>query len=360
VKPFVIFALPRSRTYWLSRFLTYGGSTCGHDETRHVRSVEDVRSWLAQDQVGTVETAAAPFWRLLLKERPDAKVLVVRRPVAEVVDSLMRLGIAFDREALTTKMHRLDRKLDVIERRFPGAQSVRFSDLAHEAACKEVFEYCLPFAHDPLWWAQISAVNLQINLPALLRYEQAHAVQLRRAERLCTQQIQANKRSDKVRLGPIDRAGITIQQEGWHNFYRDGGHLFTEHCKAVGEPEDEWRRKNLPMLDQLEDAGAWQVITARSNGRMLAYLMTLVGPSLEACNRITGTQTLFFASKDVAGMGLGMVLQRMSLDLLKKRGVHEVIMRAGVRGSGPKLGTLYRRLGAEEFGHLYRLKLKAA
>jgi hypothetical protein len=52
-----------------------------------------------------------------------------------------------------------------------------------------------------------------------------------------------------------------------------------------------------------------------------------------------------------------MKLQRASLAALRERGVDEVVMRAGHRGSGPRLGTIYRRLGAEEFGNLYRLEL---
>ena len=91
--PFVVFALPRSRTFWASRFLSYGGWACGHDEALHVRALDDVRSWFAQPYVGTVETAAAPFWRLLHAVCPQAKVVVIRRPVSDVVTSLMALGV---------------------------------------------------------------------------------------------------------------------------------------------------------------------------------------------------------------------------------------------------------------------------
>lgn len=358
--PFVIFALPRSRTYWLSHFLSYQGWICGHDEARHVRSVDDVRSWLAMPAAGTVETAASPFWRLLLQERPDARVVVVRRPVAEVIDSLSRVGVVFDLDILTRNMIRLDRKLDIIERRFPGALSVRYEDLTLEATCKTVFEHCLPFQHNHDRWKQLAALNLQTSVPALLRYEAAHAPQLRRAEQLVVQQIRTTIRSARVRTGAPDERGVTIQQEGIGTFRRDAAGLFAEHCAAVGEPSDQWSRKNMKMLDFLDATNCLHIVTARCNGRVLAYLMTVIGPSLEDANRISGTQTIFFASEDAAGMGLGMTLQKASLAMLKQHGVEEVIMRAGVRGTGPRLGALYRRLGAEAFGNLYRLDLKAA
>jgi len=353
--PFVIFGLPRSRTYWLSRYLSCGDWVCGHDEARHVRSIEDVCSWFSQEGVGSVETAAAPFWRLV---PPGVRLAVIRRPVEDVVNSLMATGIVFNKNKLTTRMRHLDRKLDQIEG--SGAMSVQFADLSSESVCARLFEHCLGLPHDPAWWARLAPINLQINLAAELRYAAAHGPQLRRAEALCAGEIRRRLRPAKVRPGPVDANGVSIQAEKLETFIRDGEHLFAEHCLAVGEPEDEWTRKNIPMIERLEDAGGWLFMTARCNGRMLGYLQTLVGPSLEAVGRVSGTQGLFFVSRDAKGMNLGMKLQRATIETLKARGTYEIMMRAGVRGSGPDLGVMYRRLGAEEFGHLYKLKLKAA
>lgn len=36
---FVVFSMPRSRSAWLARFLSYGDWHCGHDEIRHFRSL---------------------------------------------------------------------------------------------------------------------------------------------------------------------------------------------------------------------------------------------------------------------------------------------------------------------------------
>jgi hypothetical protein len=46
--------------------------------------------------------------------------------------------------------------------------------------------------------------------------------------------------------------------------------------------------------------------------------------------------------------------------MLKARGVNDVFMRAGVRGSGDRLDTIYRRMGAQNNGQEYRLILKEA
>jgi len=354
--PFVIFTLPRSRSVWLSRFLTCGPWICEHDQARYVRSVDDVRSWFSLPFYGSVETAAAPFWRLARHIRPDLKIVVVRRPVDEVAGSLLRTGVEFDRAALEAQLVHMDRKLDQIAYDI----SVDFADLSEERTCQRIFEYCLGLPHDRERWTSFHRQNLQIDLATQLNYVRAYGMQLCKAEATCVRATRAVIRGAKFRPGPVDARGISIQQERLGTFIRDGVDLFSEHCMAVGEEPDEWTRKNIPMIEQLESGGCWQFMTARSNGRMLAYLMTLVGPSIEKVGRVSATQTLFFASRDAQGMGLGMALQQASIADLRSKGVHEVIMRDGIRGAGGRLNILYRRLGADDFGHLWKLQLKAA
>lgn len=350
--PFVIFALPRSRTAWLSRFLTYGDWTCGHEELRHVRSLDDVAAWFAQPCTGTIETAGAAWWRMLA---PGVKVVTIRRPVAEVVDSLMRIpGCRFDRDALTRNMTRLDAKLDQIEARIPGVLSVRFSDLADEATCARVFEHCLPYAHDNDRWAALAPINVQIDMRALIRYCQAYAPALDRVAALAKQKSLATMALQRS----ADTDGVTIQCEDFDTWRRDGEALFKNHCLTVGEVPDQWERKNIPLMAKLYEAGAMQIMTARCNGRMFGYLMTLISPSLVSEGIVTGTNATFFADDQFPG--LGMKLQRAALAELKKRGVTEVFWEAGQRGSGPRLGTMYRRLGGVAHGQTYRLELSEA
>jgi len=349
--PFVIFALPRSRTRWLSRFLSYGDWHCGHEELMHCRTLDDVRSWLAQPCTGTAETAAAPFWRLLTAYAPDARVVVIRRPVAAVVASLMALRLGFNEGVLTLAMRRMDAKLDQIAARLPGALSVPFEDLATEAGCARVFEHCLPYRHDPAWWAAVAPMNIQCDMVAVLRYFAAHGPQLQKLAR------QAKHRMAATLARPAEIDGVTFQHEPFEQFYRDAVPLFREHLAQTEQSPEAYLDKNIPLFRLLDAGGALQTITARSNGRMFGYLQSIIGPSLDAPDVVQALHTLFFASPDIRG--LGMKLQRAALEALSARGVDEVLMRAGHRGSGPRLGTFYRRLGAEPFGELYRLNLGA-
>ena len=352
--PFIIYALPRSRTFWLSRFLSYGGWTCGHDEIAHIRSLEDVKAWLNLPATGTVETAGAPWWRLVQEMRPDIRTVVVRRPIADAMhDLLTRTGQAFDEAALWAQMRRLDAKLDQVERRVPGVLSVGFDDLNAEAACAAVFEHCLPFRHDPAWWAALAPIRLTINFPAQMRYYQAHAGQLQRAANSAKQHILAGMARRTV---TFDR--FTFQQEPFDVWYRDGAALFAQHLMTVGEPPDAYAAKNLPLMRAMDQAGAMQITTARSNGRMFGYLMALMTPALDSENRTEALHTTFYADPDAPG--LGMKLQRASLDALRARGVDLAVFRAGPRGAGPRMGALFRRLGAEPAGEMFTLELQEA
>ena len=85
--------------------------------------------------------------------------------------------------------------------------------------------------------------------------------------------------------------------------------------------------------------------------------MTLISPSLEAEARLSAQHTAFYS--DSSFPGLGLKLQRAAAKKLKERGVYEIFMRAGIRGNGNRMGSLYKRLGAEDFGKLYRVELGA-
>lgn len=359
--PFLVLALPRSRTAWLSRFLTYDGWSCGHEQARFLREPRDLPAWLSQPFTGSAETSVARWWRLIRAVAPELRVVVIRRPLEDVVGSLMRVDLGgagvFDRERLFLAMKKIDLALDRIERA-PNVRSYEYGALDDEAVCSEIFEFCLGLPHDHEWWAALSPMRITCDMAAIMRYTRAFAPQMIAASHFCLREMR------KLRPGfwkPVVLSsredGIIIQEERLATFWRDGQGLFREHCLAVGEEEDQYLRKNLQLIGQLEEAGRWQFVTARCNGRMLGYLASIIAPSIEHQDRITATQTLLFVTKDAEGKSLTLRMQRASIAALARRGVDEVYMRAGVRGDGDRLGVVYRRLGAVEHGSLYKLTL---
>lgn len=344
---FIAYSLPRSRSYWLSKFLTYGDWDCTHDQLRFLRTPDDIKSWIVQPNCGTVETGAAPFWRLI----PFMPTVVIRRPLDEVIASLHKTG-DFEPITLRKAMEKLDHKLDQIERRVPNVLSVNYDDLNSEATCKAIFEKCLPYQHDHKWWKKVSKLNLQINMTHLIRYCHANLPQMEKLAKIVKFQMMS-----LIRPEVIDKDdGITIQCESFAAS-KDCHRLFEEHCVIVGEAPDSTLkdRLNSDLMQKLDDLGCLQIVTARSNGRMFGYLVSILAPSLESENTKIAQQTTMFASKLFPG--LGMKMQRASIEFLKQRGVDEVYFRAGLRGDGERSNVLFKRVGAQPFGSTYKLNL---
>lgn len=322
-----------------------------------MRSLEDVKSWLSQSHTGSAETGAAPFWRLIERYRPETRLVLIRRPVDEVVESLLRLDMqgaaTLHREMLNLALPRLDAKLDQVAARWKGPLlSVPFEALNRKETCRDLFEFCLPYKLDMAWWDRMDRINIQCSMPALMRYTKAFRPQMGKMAAIARHAMLADMASKDVAV-PDD---VTIQEERFDEWYSSAQGLIDDHLVQVGEGPGAQVGKNLDLMRKLDSLGNMQIMTAKSNGRPFGYLMTVLSPSLESPDTKMAVQTTFYASRDYRGLGIK--LQRASLVALKKRGIDEVWYRAGPRGDGPKMGALYRRLGAQEDGQLYRLNLR--
>lgn len=350
--PYLILALPRSRTFWLSRYLSYADRHCGHDESRYMRSIDDIKAFYKQANTGTVETNICQFWRLAVDLVPNLKVITIRRPVDEVLQSLEAQGFNLNSD-LPRRIRYLDSKLNQVEKRVPGVLSLPYKSLLEETSCARLFEHCLDLPCDPNWFAIMNKMNLQIDMLSLMRYCTAYAPQLDKMAKIVKGYSISTMRSGLQH--EID--GITIKEEPVENLIRDGDEAFREHSLAIGESPDYHLKFNRPLYRTLEENGCMQVLIARSNGRIFGYLVAIIMPAAtDDVNKRQGIHTLFYA--DQSFKGLGMKLQRQSVELLKQKNVHEVIFRAGVRGDGDRTGILYKRMGAEDYGQMYRLNIK--
>lgn len=348
--PFIVLGLPRSRTYWLSRFLSYGSWHCGHDELQYCRSLDDVKTWFKQPDIGTVETAAAQFWRLLPK---DAKIVTVRRPVEDVLDSVMRILPVCDMAAMDKTLRAVDRKLDQVEARILGVMRVEFSDLTRESGCAKVFQHCLPYPHDHDWWASWNAQRVSGNLAAQTRYCRAYMPQIMKLARAAKQTMLA----EMQRHNHQSLAGFVFQEEhSFDQWLHDAQSLFRQHLAQTEQDADGYALKNIPLGRQLHAAGMLQVTTARLNGRMFGYLLSLIGPDADRCDAFIAQNLLPFAAPNCPGVGRK--LQIKAEELLRQKGIYKVFSRAGVRGDGPRLSALYGRLGFMPEGQLFSKELQ--
>lgn len=171
--PFIIYALPRSRTAWLAAFLSYGDWHCYHEHAIRLRSVEQAVSLLRQPNIGCAETGAAPGWQILEHYLPEMNRVVIRRPVGDVVSSMLAVDVSgvavYDVERLVKNMERSSRDLAKISAR-PGVLTMDYADLEREDACAAVFEHCLPYRFDREWWRWMHDQNIQADVKSVLQY----------------------------------------------------------------------------------------------------------------------------------------------------------------------------------------------
>lgn len=159
--PFMIMALPRSRTAWTSHFLTYGEARCGHDVGVECGSIgEFLGNFQSGFLSGSCETGAMIAWKIIKKEIPSMKFVVVRRPTHEVWSSLTRWGIAGDERQLVEKAG----MLSAISAS-PGAVTIDWLQLNDPSICRRLFEHCLGIEMDVWHYQQLANVNIQINMP---------------------------------------------------------------------------------------------------------------------------------------------------------------------------------------------------
>lgn len=353
--PFVVFTAPRSRSFWASKFLSYGGWLVSHDEIMHLRSLEDIRSWLAMPGAGTVETSAAPFWRTLVELRPDCRIATIRRDPEASLESICRVVPDIDRHVTRRMVRYINAKLDQIEARCGNVCTVTFDELATEQGAARLFEHCLPFRFDPAWWAAYAQLNLQCNIMALQRYYFAHAKQLAKL----TAQVKHRSIAAMRPKQSVER-GVVLAVEPYSEMLcQEAVPLLKDHMVLMDLDPDDWSKRPTATYQRLQDLGALQCVVARINGRMFGYLVSIIAPSFDVAGRTEALHTIFFADKSV--FGLGMQMQRFAADQLKARGVDELIMRTGNRtASSPKLGTMYERMGAVRVAEMYRLPLGEA
>lgn len=162
--PFIVLALPRSRTKWLSMFLSYDDRRCGHDTAIDCDTVQQFLNQFASrggGLAGTVETGAMIGWRLLRAKLPNLKTLVIMREPSEVLASLARQGLSgqwLDRDIGEKWM-----MLTAIAND-PEVTVLDWRALNDPLICKELFEKLLGIEWDEEWYERFSATNIQIDL----------------------------------------------------------------------------------------------------------------------------------------------------------------------------------------------------
>jgi hypothetical protein len=334
--PFVVFGLPRSRTAWLARFLSYDGWAVHHDLPIAMGSVREMLDALRQPETGTVETGLTRGARTILDAFPAVRIVVVRRSVDDVRASAARLGWGYANGYLEGEAARLEEIAAL-----PGALVVDYADLAKERVCRRVFEHCLGRPFDQAWWRALAGRNIQVGVEHEALLEQ-------------------RRPAIAAFFDDLDRY-VTIQHEPFETFYRDAAALFPLHALEAGGFAGLTLDPDADMARALEREGNLLITTARNASGVVGYLMFMINPCFESRGVRLGFQNIFFVRRDYRG-GLGRIsvggrMHAAARAGLKARGVTAMVGRAGVRADGAKQKHLYDRLGAHAMGSLHFLRL---
>lgn len=201
---FLIYALPRSRTAWLSKFLSYKDWICQHEHAQYLRTIADIKDFFSYPRIGSVETGAAPGRSLLKCMFPELKEVVILRPVNEVIESLMKIdlsGIAvYDRELLEKGMRYCDRAIHKIAAD-SKVLTIHYHELNQRDTCIKIFEHCLPYEFDDEWWESLKDVNIQEDTRKMMEYR------IKNRDRILT-----FKKNCKSELRRLYRLGLFSQE----------------------------------------------------------------------------------------------------------------------------------------------------
>lgn len=172
---FIILTLPRSRSAWLAHYLNYAPARrCGHDIAIECSTIDEFLNPLVDGWMhGTVETGAVVAWRLLMARLPEAKFIVIKRPLSEVQASLAKLNVSLVAGELEARAMLLE-----LASQQPGVVTLQYSELDYPETCQRLFEYCLEIPWDEEWYKQTVRFNIQIDMPARLQQLAKNRLQL--------------------------------------------------------------------------------------------------------------------------------------------------------------------------------------
>jgi len=329
---FILFGLPRSRTKWLSEFLSYGKWNCHHDLPVYSESLGEILDTLGKPHSGSSETGLVRAYFAIREKYPNIKIVVVLRPWQEVKKSAADIGWNIPDWYLIEEEGYLKKLANM-----PNVVTVGFDELNYFSGCEAVFSHCLGKKLFPEWFEKFRAQNIQIDMAD-------------RFQRLV-------KNNEKI-LSIFDEAKnkITVQVEGFEAFFADSEEIIELHKAESWGDEELQSDFNVVMARQYDQSGNLLIVTARIGWKIIGYIVFLIGPSFSTTGILVGYQNAFFVQKEYRGR-LGIKIRNLAKEELKKKGADHLILKSGLWGDGPRLKAFYLREGAEFMGEVYRLKL---
>jgi hypothetical protein len=158
---FFILGLPRSRTIWLANLFTYARSICYHEPSKHFEKIENLKSLFEISKKpfqGVSDSGLTIFHEEINELFNNPPILLIDRPVNEVVQSLGEIGIP---NSFMTELTRL--QMEKIKT-YPNTLTIPFHEMTEKNLAK-AWEHCMPGEKfDHLRWAELNDMMIEVNL----------------------------------------------------------------------------------------------------------------------------------------------------------------------------------------------------
>jgi len=341
--PFVVFALPRSRTAWLAQWLgSVAGAPVAHDLAIESDTIDAWLEVLFRGVRGTVETGAVEGWPILRRAIPDCRIAVVLRPLAQVVASLKAMG-------LPVPLADLERRAAALEEvaREPGALVLQYNALADPRACAVLQEHCLGLPFDWLTWLAFERRNVQLDLPARMA---RLAVRHDAIERL---------RAELVERLAAPAPFVSVGEERWGDVADAMLAMSEGHFAEATEGLDGGFNPDRAALAAIDAAGLWRCFLARVDGALAGYCTWVRDVSIESDMPPTMVHGPFYVAPEHRAHRLGLRLLDVSRRTFEREGIAVLRLHHTMHGRGVRAGRLYQRLGAVEYQREYLWRIGA-
>lgn len=342
--PFVVFGLPRSRTAWLTQWLSRAaGAPVGHDMAIEADSIDQWLENIFRRLRGTCETGAVEAWPILRRAIPECRIVTVQRDLEDVAASLEAAGAPTPWDDL----RRRARVLGELSEQ-PAVLSVRFSHLANPRACAMVQEHCLGTPFNWPLWCEMDRLNVQVAMaPRLARLAERHHRILR---------IRAELIERLAHPAPF----VTVGEERWADVADAIDAMGAGHHAEISAGSEGAFGLNRAGMQQLADAGVLRVFVARIDSTLAGYCMWTHEVNLEAAAPPpTVVHGPFYVAPEHTRHHLGRRLLEVSREAFAQAGYRRLRLHHTMHGRGARAGKLYQSLGAVEYQREYVLPIGA-
>lgn len=311
----------------------------GHDVGIECKSVADFAGRFSAGLDGSCETGSMFAWRLIRREIPGIKFVVIRRQRAAVAASLARFGLT----GFEAELEARDRYLDEIEVQ-PEAIRVDFQMTAHQDVCRDILAHVSrETKFDYAKWADWNGLNVQVKMDERLErlVENAH-------------HIEAMKAEAQRELAAMDQ-GYTVGIEPFQHFWSEAKPLAEAHSVEVDSGVEPRRRFKVDEANmrRAQDAGCLRVFALRLNRKLVGYLTWQISLDLESDGLVIAQQGAWYVAP---GHAKGAhKLFKESVATLRQFGVQHAFPHHRTQGRGDSLGRFFKRQGAKEIQRTYSM-----